>query len=297
MIPTDIDQIEKYIEDQIQESLHLDYKDSRALEKRKRDEIIKDVTAFANADGGILIYGIQEEGHLPVSIDEGVQNSEINREWIDQILDSNIVPKIEGVRIHQIPLNEHRSIYVISIPKTYRGPHQAPDKKYYKRYNFRSSPMDHYEIFDIARRRSQVPRLLSVDIDVRQQMFLVSIKNISDLPIHDIKFVLPENLLWPMERDIPRALKNGIKYMPPGRKMSFFYAIGRAVFDEKRNILSEFVIHASYFHPEVGETINEDFHLNFKEFYGAAIEGDTQEDLVTATKRLSIKIEQLSRKI
>ena len=54
---------------QIQENLHLDYKASAALSHSKRDEISKDVSAFANSDGGLIIYGVTEEGHLPLLID------------------------------------------------------------------------------------------------------------------------------------------------------------------------------------------------------------------------------------
>jgi hypothetical protein len=33
-----------------------------------------------------------------------------------------------------------------------RAPHQAPDKRYYKRQNFQSSPMEDYEVRDTLRR-------------------------------------------------------------------------------------------------------------------------------------------------
>ncbi|WP_456798053.1 hypothetical protein [Bradyrhizobium sp. USDA 4473] len=42
--------------------------------------------------------------------------------------------------------------YVISVQQSQVGPHQAPDGKYYKRFNFQSVPMHDYEIRDIMRR-------------------------------------------------------------------------------------------------------------------------------------------------
>ncbi|MCX5830149.1 MAG: ATP-binding protein [Deltaproteobacteria bacterium] len=293
--PTSIAEIQNLIDDEIQESLHLDYKDSRALTKKNKDEIIKDVTAFANADGGVIIYGVQEKGYLPVTIDSGVDNSEINREWIDQIISTNTTPPIEGVQILQIPLNKENSVYVILVPKTYRGPHQATDKRYYKRYNFRSCPMDHYEIFDIARRRSKAPRLVSVDVETKGQLFQVVIKNISDLPAHDLSFKFPEGFKWPRGNDFPNAFKDGIKYFPPGRKLSFFYSVGHAVFDKKENIPSEFSIYVSYFHSELGEKTGEDFNINFNEFFGAAIENDTAAELVSAIKSLNHQMGSMAR--
>ena len=58
--PTTVAEIDKLISDQVQEDLHLDYKESGAIHKTKKDDISKDVSAFANSDGGLLIYGVRE---------------------------------------------------------------------------------------------------------------------------------------------------------------------------------------------------------------------------------------------
>jgi predicted HTH transcriptional regulator len=54
-LPTTRIDLENLIKNQVQESLHLDYKDSRAISDKLRHEIAKDVSAFANADGGVII--------------------------------------------------------------------------------------------------------------------------------------------------------------------------------------------------------------------------------------------------
>lgn len=157
-----LDQLNELIENQIQESLTLDYKDSRSLGKNdgKKNEISKDVSAFANSAGGVIIYGIQEENHLPKCIDEGVDPNEISKEWIEQIIDSRIQRKIDDIQIHSIPVKSDfsRVVYVVEIPQSFRAPHQASDKKFYKRYNFKSQPMEEYEIRDVSR-RSETPKL------------------------------------------------------------------------------------------------------------------------------------------
>lgn len=55
--------LEYLITSEVEENIHLDYKASGALSKepKKRQEITKDVSAFANSDGGIIIYGISEK--------------------------------------------------------------------------------------------------------------------------------------------------------------------------------------------------------------------------------------------
>ena len=61
------------ISNKIMESIHIDYKAGKAL-SGKAKEISKDISAFANSDGGYVIYGVSEKEHLPTSIDEGVDH-------------------------------------------------------------------------------------------------------------------------------------------------------------------------------------------------------------------------------
>lgn len=67
--PTTVRDIEELIKAQVQESLNLDYKRSNSISNKSRAEIAKDVSAFANSDGGLIIYGVEEKDHLPVKID------------------------------------------------------------------------------------------------------------------------------------------------------------------------------------------------------------------------------------
>jgi len=149
--------LDRLIEEDIQESLTLDYKDARALEKtdQKRNELCKDVSAFANSDGGQIIYGIQETGHHPVRVqdNDAVNPTDISREWVEQIIDSKVHPRIQNLRIQPIDVAPGRVAYVITIPQgTSNAPHQAPDNKYYYRQNFRSVPMEDWQVRDTMRR-------------------------------------------------------------------------------------------------------------------------------------------------
>lgn len=144
-----------------QESLTLEYKRSDALgrESTQRREICKDVSAFANSAGGELVYGIEERDRIPIRVDEGT-GSAINREWLEQVIDSGVQPRINGLQIAAIPLTGGNFAYVVSIPQsTSRAPHQASDHRYYKRQNFQSVPMEDYEIRDVLR-RAVTPKLV-----------------------------------------------------------------------------------------------------------------------------------------
>src|SRR2546423_13216683 len=131
-VPTTMVEINKLITDKVQENLHLDYKDSRAVDPGKREEISKDISAFANSDGGIIIYGVEEDKkHFPVKIDDGVDRSICSHERLEQIIHGNITPRIDDLRIYPIPISVDSYVYVVEIPKSHRGPHQAADNRYY----------------------------------------------------------------------------------------------------------------------------------------------------------------------
>jgi hypothetical protein len=146
------------------ESLELDYKKCDSLQKTdgKKAEISKDVSAFANAAGGTLVYGIEENGHVPTGIDVGYDPNVITKEWLEQVINSTIHPRLERLYINQVELPKNRPgkvLYVVEIPQSIgRAPHQAADKRYYKRFNFESVPMEDYEIRDVMR-RAQGPDL------------------------------------------------------------------------------------------------------------------------------------------
>jgi Putative DNA-binding domain len=145
--------LQRLVSDQIRESLTLDYKASAALGRsdKQRDELCKDVTAFANSAGGQLVIGVEENKHVPSRVDEGAEPT-ITKEWVEQVIDSRIQPRIEGLTITPIQLAKGLG-FVITVPQAKsRAPHQAADKKYYKRQNFQCVPMEDYEIRDTLRR-------------------------------------------------------------------------------------------------------------------------------------------------
>ena len=162
---------------QEEESLNLEFKESAALsldvgEQRERvtSELSKDVSAMANSDGGIMIYGIKEKQTpgeprhgVADSIDAGVDPNIITKERLENVLTSNIRPAVDGLQIKAVPLNTHnpgRIAYVISIPQSLRAPHQARDKRFYKRFNFKAEPMEEYEV------RSLYFRTLAPDLEL-----------------------------------------------------------------------------------------------------------------------------------
>jgi hypothetical protein len=150
---TTLDQLRQFVGEAQEESLVLEYKASAALDRgdRQRDELCRDISAFANSAGGRIIYGIGEDSdHRPTGIDAGTDNDVVDREWIENVL-SGVRPAMRGVVITPIASDTDpaRFYYVIDVPQAISpAPHQAPDNRYYKRQNFRRIPMEDYEIRD-----------------------------------------------------------------------------------------------------------------------------------------------------
>ena len=152
-----IDDITALIKNEAEESVHLDFKAAGALSKddKKKEEIAKDVSAFANSDGGIIIYGIEEQNHKAAKLSY-IDGNKYTKEWLEQVIQDNVQRRIEGLRI--FPIREKgdiaNSIYVVKIPRSSNTPHMSADKCYYKRNNFRSVKMEEYEVRDLFYRES-----------------------------------------------------------------------------------------------------------------------------------------------
>lgn len=148
-----IARLQSLVEGKIEESSSLEYKAAKSLEDTESISI--DVSSFANASGGVIIYGIsehREKKHVPERLDP-IDRILFRKEWLEQIINSNIHPRIDNVQV--IPVNNddngEKGFYVIDVPASSTA-HQASDKKYYRRYNFQKLPMLDQEIRDVMNR-------------------------------------------------------------------------------------------------------------------------------------------------
>lgn len=136
---------------------NLYFKAAGALSKddKKKAEIAKDVSAFANSDGGIILYGIEEQEHKAHALSY-IDGNTYTKEWLEQVIQDNIQRRIEGLKIFPIRDNGDitKSIYIVKIPRSSNTPHMSADKCYYKRNNFRSVKMEEYEVRDLFYRES-----------------------------------------------------------------------------------------------------------------------------------------------
>lgn len=138
-----------------EETSSLEFKQSAALTNTDphKKELVRDVTALANAAGGTIVYGIVEENGIATVIDEGI---DVAPEWIEQVLESNAEPKVAGVVVKRIPLSEGRWAFAIEVPQaTALAPHQSKQHhQYFRRHGRKVLPMLDHEVRDLMRRGS-----------------------------------------------------------------------------------------------------------------------------------------------
>lgn len=140
----------------LDENAALEFKDARSLlnEDKKKDEIAKDVSAMANAAGGFIVYGIGENSRgvadklSPIPFRKGIS------EWLEQVISTNIEPKIHGIQIQTIIVGSDDVAIVVEIPKaTTFAPHQSTrHSQYFRRWNRTIQAMLDHEVRDLMRR-------------------------------------------------------------------------------------------------------------------------------------------------
>jgi hypothetical protein len=188
------------IANRVEESLSLDYKRAEALTGAKSDltkEVTKDVSSFANSNGGLLIYGIAEgtkaDKHRPVGLSP-IDRTAFSKERLEHLI-SNIQPRIPNVEIVSISLSSDSNhvAFVVSVSASTTA-HQCTDKRYYRRYNFEAVAMEDYEIRDVMNRRSLPTIDLQVEIRFSVRKYSSGISGLPHLGRED-PTIIPYNHL------------------------------------------------------------------------------------------------------
>ena len=147
----------------------LEYKGSEKFtDSGWSQDMSKYVSAWANYDGGYVIFGVKDPqpGH-PLTIDGGIPESVKPKllNWLDDVIPNLVDPPLEKLStwlIYPKPKDSRikagHVLVAVHIPQSEIAPHQALDHKYYQRVGRKLQPLRHRSILDIAGRR-RFPKL------------------------------------------------------------------------------------------------------------------------------------------
>lgn len=131
------------------EDQHLEYKEDFSDPKK----IAKEIAGFANAEGGLLIFGIkedQDENGSKVFTIKGT-GSKIGNTGAEEFLVNSIsqnlypIPNIKGPL--KIEVNEGEYLWLINTPRSYEKPHiMSGDGRFFIRYGSSSIPATRMQV-------------------------------------------------------------------------------------------------------------------------------------------------------
>ncbi|MEZ4468807.1 MAG: ATP-binding protein [bacterium] len=118
----------------------------------------KQLSAFANASGGRLFLGVDDDGRIDGGVPMDLKGGGV-RAWLEDIIPDAVEPTLRGFNVFEVRrsgpdslIDEGCAVYVIDIPGSPEAPHMAGDRRYYLRIAGKSRPMGHVHIQDILRR-------------------------------------------------------------------------------------------------------------------------------------------------
>jgi hypothetical protein len=139
------------VKDSVQESKSIDYKKETISDSRDdKKEFLADVSSFANASGGHIVFGMDEENGIAKEL-IGLSNIDPDAEILrlDNIIRDGIEPRIFGITIKPIKLSNSNVALVIYIPNSWAKPHLVNFSKHWRFYSRNSAgkyPLDYLEV-------------------------------------------------------------------------------------------------------------------------------------------------------
>ena len=163
----------------VREDRTLDFKRELNLgSETERAEFLKDVTAFANGSGGVLLYGVEETrganagsiaGYPALTLD----NPAATHELIDDLLRHGVDERLMGVLHRAVPRPDQRHYYVVRVAPSPLAPHMVSvgrhKSKFFLRSNTTIDTMDARQIKESALRAASALERASAIAEERQR--------------------------------------------------------------------------------------------------------------------------------
>lgn len=111
-------------------------------------KVLADVTAFANAGGGDVIYGIDEDGDARAAaiVPQALANVDEEVRRLMDVALNQTEPRVPGIQVHAVPVSVGASsghVLVMRIPQSWAAPHRNRiNQHFHVREGMRNRPLD-----------------------------------------------------------------------------------------------------------------------------------------------------------
>jgi len=167
-----LDDIRLLVDDRVPEGPHLDYKEMPYSGRpQDRLEMLRDIAALANAQGGYLMLGIREDaggravGLIP--FDNPIPIAQAMRQTcLDGIRD-----RVEGLEIQALETGFNQGVIIVRVPPSDQRPHMATlDNRtdFYRRYDTDKRSMTIGEIREMILANPRFRQLVELELQARE---------------------------------------------------------------------------------------------------------------------------------
>ena len=144
------DDLGRVVDSRLPEGRTVEYK-SKIIH---RDSILAEIVSFANAGGGVLLIGVDEEDReasslTPIDQDDLEKGSlDEQMQQFEHYLRDSVEPRINGVQVEEVEV-DGGYVFLFGVPRSWNAPHRIKSsRKFYTRTSAGKLPMDIPQIRD-----------------------------------------------------------------------------------------------------------------------------------------------------
>ncbi|HLP35534.1 ATP-binding protein [Lacibacter sp.] len=191
-----LEDLRDYFSTRQEESSKLEFKSGEV----EITDVFKEIAAFLNTEGGLLIIGAprelkETEGKRTIRYCQGdlTFSKFVSKDWLQQKIFSNITPSPTDIAVKEINTTEG-SVFIIDIPQSFTPPHQSnSDGRYYIRIDNEAKPAPHgliQALFEKRKKPKLTARLNKQTNDALNDSITIYIQNESSIPADKVSFII-----------------------------------------------------------------------------------------------------------
>jgi len=168
------------------------------------EDIYREVSAFLNSEGGILLIGTPREQKIEINKKnfkrvckgELIPSKFRNKGWITQKMAVNISPYPSNIEIQEI-LTDDGNYFILDIPQSTIPPHQCLNEgKYYIRLEEEAKPASHGIVQSLffTRQKPKINTTTNIsrnkDESENRNEILINLFNETEIPTDNISYII-----------------------------------------------------------------------------------------------------------